>query len=96
MLLCVCVCVSQATEYIFKYIIQSRRLFALATGGQSEEEFRCCVHELFMSIRFFLSQENKITSPVTQTQVCPCVCVFVTVCVRVHVTLTQWLDAVQT
>uniref|UniRef100_A0A673YRU9 Dedicator of cytokinesis 4b n=1 Tax=Salmo trutta TaxID=8032 RepID=A0A673YRU9_SALTR len=60
--------VLKATEYIFKYIIQSRRLFALATGGQSEEEFRCCVHELFMSIRFFLSQENKITSPVTQTQ----------------------------
>ncbi|XP_070996929.1 dedicator of cytokinesis protein 4-like isoform X2 [Oncorhynchus clarkii lewisi] len=60
--------VLNATEYIFKYIIQSRRLFALATGGQSEEEFRCCVHELFMSIRFFLSQENKITSPVTQTQ----------------------------
>uniref|UniRef100_A0A8C7V0X7 Dedicator of cytokinesis 4b n=1 Tax=Oncorhynchus mykiss TaxID=8022 RepID=A0A8C7V0X7_ONCMY len=60
--------VLKATEYIFKYIIQSRRLFALATGGQSEEEFRCCIHELFMSIRFFLSQENKITSPVTQTQ----------------------------
>uniref|UniRef100_A0A8C7JPM8 Dedicator of cytokinesis 4b n=1 Tax=Oncorhynchus kisutch TaxID=8019 RepID=A0A8C7JPM8_ONCKI len=60
--------VLNATEYIFKYIIQSRRLFALATGGQSEEEFRCCVHELFMSIRFFLSQENKITSPITQTQ----------------------------
>ncbi|MGH0125600.1 UNVERIFIED_CONTAM: hypothetical protein FKN15_010366 [Acipenser sinensis] len=60
--------VLKATEYIFKYIIQSRRLFSLATGGQSEEEFRCCVHELFMSIRFFLSQESKGSSPVTQTQ----------------------------
>ncbi|KAJ8411271.1 hypothetical protein AAFF_G00172770 [Aldrovandia affinis] len=60
--------VLKATEYIFKYIIQSRRLFSLATGGQSEEEFRCCVHELFMSIRFFLSQESKGTSPVTHTQ----------------------------
>ncbi|XP_010894805.2 dedicator of cytokinesis protein 4b isoform X3 [Esox lucius] len=60
--------VLKASEYIFKYIVQSRRLFALATGGQNEEEFRCCVHELFMSIRFFLSQENKGTSPVTQTQ----------------------------
>ncbi|XP_035282476.1 dedicator of cytokinesis protein 4-like isoform X1 [Anguilla anguilla] len=60
--------VLKATEYIFKYIIQSRRLFSLATGGQNEEEFRCCIHELFMSIRFFLSQENKGTSPVTQTQ----------------------------
>uniref|UniRef100_A0A671TBA0 Dedicator of cytokinesis protein 4-like n=1 Tax=Sinocyclocheilus anshuiensis TaxID=1608454 RepID=A0A671TBA0_9TELE len=60
--------VLKATEYIFKYIIQSRRLFALATGGQNEEEFRCCVHELFMSIRFFLSQENKGSRPITQTQ----------------------------
>ncbi|XP_061920452.1 dedicator of cytokinesis protein 4b isoform X4 [Entelurus aequoreus] len=60
--------VLKASEYIFKYIIQSRRLFSLATGGQSEEEFRVCIHELFMSIRFFLSQENKSTSPVAQTQ----------------------------
>lgn len=70
--------VLQASEYIFKYIIQSRRLFSLATGGQNEEEFRVCIHELFMSIRFFLSQENKGTSPVAQTQVCgrmsACVC----------------------
>lgn len=65
--------VLQATEYIFKYIIQSRRLFSLATGGQNEEEFRVCIHELFMSIRFFLSQENKGASPVAQTQVCLCV-----------------------
>uniref|UniRef100_A0A8C3AU49 Dedicator of cytokinesis 4b n=1 Tax=Cyclopterus lumpus TaxID=8103 RepID=A0A8C3AU49_CYCLU len=62
--------VLKASEYIFKYIIQSRRLFSLATGGQNEEEFRVCIHELFMSIRFFLSQENKTTSPVAQTQVC--------------------------
>uniref|UniRef100_A0A3B4AZV2 Dedicator of cytokinesis 4b n=1 Tax=Periophthalmus magnuspinnatus TaxID=409849 RepID=A0A3B4AZV2_9GOBI len=60
--------VLKASEYIFKYIIQSRRLYSLATGGQNEEEFRVCIHELFMSIRFFLSQENKGTSPVAQTQ----------------------------
>ncbi|XP_056132653.1 dedicator of cytokinesis protein 4b [Lampris incognitus] len=60
--------VLKASEYIFKYIIQSRRLFSLATGGQNEDEFRVCIHELFMSIRFFLSQENKGSSPVTQTQ----------------------------
>ncbi|XP_029317524.1 dedicator of cytokinesis protein 4b isoform X5 [Cottoperca gobio] len=60
--------VLKSSEYIFKYIIQSRRLFSLATGGQNEEEFRVCIHELFMSIRFFLSQENKSTSPVAQTQ----------------------------
>ncbi|XP_016889524.1 dedicator of cytokinesis protein 4b [Cynoglossus semilaevis] len=60
--------VLKASEYIFKYIIQSRRLFSLATGGQNEEEFRVCIHELFMSIRFFLSQDNKGISPVAQTQ----------------------------
>ncbi|XP_056434251.1 dedicator of cytokinesis protein 4b [Gadus chalcogrammus] len=60
--------VLKASEYIFKYIIQSRRLYSLATGGQNEDEFRICVHELFMSIRFFLSQENKPACPVTQTQ----------------------------
>lgn len=59
----------QATEYIFKYIIQSRRLFALATGGQNEDEFRCCMLELFMSIRFFLSQDSKGSSPIAHTQV---------------------------
>ena len=78
-------CVVQASEYIFKYIIQSRRLYSLATGGQNEDEFRICVHELFMSIRFFLSQENKAACPVTQTQVCVrvCVCVCVCLCERI-------------
>lgn len=71
MSLCVCPSSLQASEYIFKYIIQSRRLFSLATGGQNEEEFRVCIHELFMSIRFFLSQENKGATPVSQTQVGP-------------------------
>ncbi|KAL7827969.1 hypothetical protein AOLI_G00311210 [Acnodon oligacanthus] len=60
--------VLKATEYVFKYIVQSRRLFALATGGQSEEEFRCCIHELFMSIRFFLSQDSPGNGPMTHTQ----------------------------
>ncbi|XP_062872121.1 dedicator of cytokinesis protein 4-like [Trichomycterus rosablanca] len=61
--------VLKATEYIFKYIIQSRRLFALATGNQNEEEFRCCIHELFMSIHFFLSQKSRGTGPIAHTQV---------------------------
>ncbi|KPP58630.1 hypothetical protein Z043_123528, partial [Scleropages formosus] len=60
--------VLKASEYIFKYIIQSRRLYALATGGQNEDEFRCCVRELFMSLRFFLSQESRVGSPIAQTQ----------------------------
>uniref|UniRef100_A0A672PCG1 Dedicator of cytokinesis 4 n=1 Tax=Sinocyclocheilus grahami TaxID=75366 RepID=A0A672PCG1_SINGR len=58
----------QASEYLFKYIVQSRRLYAAATGGQNEEEFRCSVHELFKSIHLFLSHESKGISPITHTQ----------------------------
>ncbi|KAE8615848.1 hypothetical protein XENTR_v10008638 [Xenopus tropicalis] len=60
--------VLKAQEYIFKYIVQSRKLFSLTTGGQNEEEFRCCIQELLMSIRFFLSQESKGTSALSQSQ----------------------------
>jgi dedicator of cytokinesis protein 4 len=59
----------QAQEYIFKYIVQSRRLFSLATGGQNEDEFRCCIQELLMSVRFFLSQESKGSGALSQSQV---------------------------
>ncbi|KAH0616601.1 hypothetical protein JD844_027836 [Phrynosoma platyrhinos] len=61
--------VLKAQEYIFKYIVQSRKLFSLATGGQNEEEFCCCIQELLMSVRFFLSQETKGTSALSQAQV---------------------------
>uniref|UniRef100_A0A803XT25 Dedicator of cytokinesis protein 4 n=1 Tax=Meleagris gallopavo TaxID=9103 RepID=A0A803XT25_MELGA len=60
--------VLKAQEYIFKYIVQSRRLFSIATGGQNEEEFRCCIQELLMSVRFFLSQESKGASALCQLQ----------------------------
>uniref|UniRef100_A0A452TKZ4 Dedicator of cytokinesis protein 4 n=1 Tax=Ursus maritimus TaxID=29073 RepID=A0A452TKZ4_URSMA len=60
--------VLKAQEYIFKYIVQSRRLFSLATGGQNEEEFRCCIQELLMSVRFFLSQESKGSGALSQSQ----------------------------
>ncbi|EPQ13569.1 Dedicator of cytokinesis protein 4 [Myotis brandtii] len=60
--------VLKAQEYIFKYIVQSRRLFSLATGGQHEEEFRCCIRELLLSVRFFLSQESKGAGPLSQSQ----------------------------
>lgn len=62
-------CIFKAQEYIFKYIVQSRRLFSLATGGQNEEEFRCCIQELLMSVRFFLSQESKGSGALSQSQV---------------------------
>ncbi|XP_023393225.1 dedicator of cytokinesis protein 4 [Pteropus vampyrus] len=61
-------CLSKAQEYIFKYIVQSRRLFSLATGGQNEDEFRCCIQELLMSVRFFLSQESKGSGALSQSQ----------------------------
>ncbi|XP_043944609.1 dedicator of cytokinesis protein 4 isoform X2 [Protopterus annectens] len=60
--------VLKAQEYIFKYIIQSRSLFSITTGGQNEEEFNCCIQELFMSVRFFLSRESKGYAALTQTQ----------------------------
>ncbi|XP_073508062.1 dedicator of cytokinesis protein 4 isoform X5 [Phyllobates terribilis] len=60
--------VLKAQEYIFKYIVQSRKLFAFATGGQNEEEFHCSIQELMMSIRFFLSKESKGTSALSQSQ----------------------------
>ncbi|XP_053109836.1 dedicator of cytokinesis protein 4 isoform X6 [Hemicordylus capensis] len=60
--------VLKAQEYIFKYIVQSRKLFSLATGGQNEEEFCCCIQELLMSVRFFLSQETKGASTLSQAQ----------------------------
>ncbi|KAJ6656254.1 hypothetical protein lerEdw1_003982 [Lerista edwardsae] len=60
--------VLKAQEYIFKYIIQSRKLFSLATGGQNEEEFCCCIQELLMSVRFFLSQETKGAGSLSQAQ----------------------------
>ncbi|XP_053487199.1 dedicator of cytokinesis protein 4 [Ictalurus furcatus] len=60
--------VLKAAEYLFKYIVQSRRLYAAATVAQGEDEFRCSIHELFKSIHLFLSHESKGISPVTHTQ----------------------------
>ncbi|XP_051886544.1 dedicator of cytokinesis protein 4-like isoform X5 [Pristis pectinata] len=60
--------VLRAQEYIFKYIVHSRSLYALATGGQNEEEFRNSIYELFQSVRYFLSIESQGSSIITQTQ----------------------------
>ncbi|GCC38722.1 hypothetical protein chiPu_0017238 [Chiloscyllium punctatum] len=60
--------VLRAQEYIFKYIIHSRSLYTLATGGQNEEEFRSSIYELFQSVRYFLSIESQGSSIITQTQ----------------------------
>ncbi|XP_068154340.1 dedicator of cytokinesis protein 3 isoform X1 [Drosophila tropicalis] len=42
-------------EYIFKLLIQSRRLFARATGGQYEDSFRRDLHSLFTALNGMLS-----------------------------------------
>lgn len=42
-------------EYIFKLIIQSRKLFARATGGQYEDSFRRDLHTLFSSLNRMLA-----------------------------------------
>ncbi|KAK3564766.1 hypothetical protein QTP86_025280 [Hemibagrus guttatus] len=60
--------VLKAAEYLFKYIVQSRRLYAAATASQAEDEFRCSIHELFKSVHLFLSHESKGISPITHTQ----------------------------
>lgn len=59
----------RSLEYIFKFIIQSRLLFARATGGQNEDSFRVDVDTLFESFAHMLNMhlENIQTS-----QVCSC------------------------
>ncbi|ALC45637.1 spg [Drosophila busckii] len=42
-------------EYIFKLLIQSRKLFARATGGQYEDSFRRDLHSLFTALNGMLS-----------------------------------------
>ncbi|XP_071543136.1 dedicator of cytokinesis protein 3 isoform X3 [Panulirus ornatus] len=57
----------RSLEYIFKFIIQSRLLFARATGGQNEDSFRVDVDTLFESFAHMLNMhlENIQTSQVT-------------------------------
>lgn len=42
-------------EYIFKLLIQSRKLFARATGGQYEDSFRRDLHSLFSALNGMLA-----------------------------------------
>ncbi|XP_042209941.1 dedicator of cytokinesis protein 3-like isoform X4 [Homarus americanus] len=57
----------RSLEYIFKFIIQSRLLFARATGGQNEDSFRVDVDSLFESFARMLNMhlENIEASQVT-------------------------------
>jgi dedicator of cytokinesis protein 3 len=51
----------ESIEYIFKLIIQSRKLFAEATGGQFEESFRRDLQMVFLSL------DNMLNAPSTET-----------------------------
>lgn len=51
----------RSLEYIFKFIIQSRLLFARATDGQYEETFRKDLFSLFKSLNTMLSKNNPHT-----------------------------------
>lgn len=50
----------ESIEYIFKLIIQSRKLFADATGGQFEESFRRDLQMVFLSL------DNMLNAPSTE------------------------------
>lgn len=54
----------ESIEYIFKLIIQSRRLFAEATGGQFEESFKRDLQMVFLSLDGMLAAPSTdITLP---------------------------------
>lgn len=57
----------RSLEYIFKFIIQSRLLFARATGGQNEDSFRVDVDSLVESFARMLNMnlENIEASQVS-------------------------------
>lgn len=48
----------RSLEYIFKFIIQSRLLFARATDGQYEKKFRDDLNSLFEALNIMLSKNN--------------------------------------
>ncbi len=60
---------SQALEYLFKFIVQSRILYSRATCGMEEEQFRASIQELFQSIRFVLSLDSRSSENLVFTQV---------------------------
>ncbi|KAL0276946.1 UNVERIFIED_CONTAM: hypothetical protein PYX00_004401 [Menopon gallinae] len=48
----------RSLEYVFKFIIQSRLLFARATDGQYEKKFRDDLNSLFEALNIMLSKNN--------------------------------------
>ncbi|GLH11496.1 uncharacterized protein GBIM_16259 [Gryllus bimaculatus] len=53
----------RSLEYIFKFIIQSRLLFARATGGQYEDSFRKDLYNVFYALHKMLGSSNDVILP---------------------------------
>lgn len=60
---------TQALEYLFKFIVQSRILYSRATCGMEEDQFRASIQDLFQSIRFVLSLDSRSSENLVFTQV---------------------------
>ncbi|XP_075430307.1 dedicator of cytokinesis protein 3 isoform X1 [Ascaphus truei] len=58
----------KALEYLFKFIVQSRLLFARSAGSLEDEQFRCSIRELFQSVRFVLSLGTRSSDTMLGTQ----------------------------
>uniref|UniRef100_UPI00358E5EA5 dedicator of cytokinesis protein 4 isoform X3 n=1 Tax=Myxine glutinosa TaxID=7769 RepID=UPI00358E5EA5 len=58
----------KALEYLFKFVVQSRRLFVQATGGRDEDDFRGSICAFFRSVQCCLAQESKGADTVAYTQ----------------------------
>ncbi|PSN57625.1 hypothetical protein C0J52_00521 [Blattella germanica] len=56
----------RSLEYIFKFIIQSRLLFARATGGQYEDNFKKDLYNVFTALNKMLATSSEV---ILQTQV---------------------------
>jgi hypothetical protein len=57
----------RSLEYIFKFIIQSRLLFARATGGQYEDSFKKDLYNVFTALNKMLAMSSDVILP-TQVQ----------------------------
>ena len=53
----------KSLEYISKFVIQSRFLFARATGGQNEDSFVVDIHLVFNSVNKMLSSTSDTVLP---------------------------------
>lgn len=56
----------RSLEYIFKFIIKSRLLYARATAGQYEDSFREDIYCVFASLNKMVSLRNEMVLPLQE------------------------------